>query len=247
MFPSESPRRFQPAVPNPVQLRGHCASPIGAPSGWPLGTQLQGTGPRPLANFLTLGSSLPMITISDTPNFGGGPREQSYIALFPTRNLSRRIDLPLSAVKLRPQGLRSLLRSVEDWQQKAIAVLAEQRVRDVESSASAEPPFVSVVWALVEGQQLRAARRLLAQLPDKPEYGRARRILRPPRTAVSNRLDTDRTADYRWLSRHARDYVGQWVAVSGGELIASAPTLKELRNALSSVSLLSKPVLHYVE
>ena len=109
-------------------------------------------------------------------------------------------------------------------------------------------PYLSLVWRWVERQQLGSARRLLMSLPDEPDLQRVRRLLNPPETSISaRRRSANRSADYAWLSRHAHDYAGQWVAVLGGSLIAAEPTLQTLRQRLSELSLPSAPLLHHVE
>lgn len=109
------------------------------------------------------------------------------------------------------------------------------------------PSYASVIWRLVERQELRAARRLLAQLPDSQEYAEIRLLLRPPTTRPSRRQDVDRTAEYGWLRVHAREYKGRWIAVHGNALLASAGTLKELRMALNALELASRPLIHYAD
>ena len=128
----------------------------------------------------------------------------------------------------------------------ALAREADFRDRTVVGEA-VEAPFVSVIWALVERDELGSARRLLAQLPDEPRYRLARRLLRPPRTSTLQQTGADRTADFEWLSRHAKEHAHQWVAVSGGSLVATAKTLKVLRETLRQTPQSSKPLLHYVE
>ena len=109
-------------------------------------------------------------------------------------------------------------------------------------------PVVSVVWSLVESQRVRSARDLLASLPDQVEYREIRRILQLPSTSVSSRIDGDRRAEYAWLSQHAGEYAGQWVAVSGDSLVGTARTLRALRRRLAEMSpLTTPPLLHFVE
>jgi len=40
--------------------------------------------------------------------------------------------------------------------------------------------------------------------------------------------DPDRQLEYAWLRKHRDEYAGQYVALSGNQLVASAPSLKEL-------------------
>lgn len=110
-----------------------------------------------------------------------------------------------------------------------------------------DPPIASVIWALVENQNLTAARKLLAELPDEPQYLQLRTLLRPPTTSKASRRDRERGAEYQWLREHASAYRGRWVAILGNELVASAATLRELRNSLRSTPLPSVPLVHFVE
>ncbi len=124
---------------------------------------------------------------------------------------------------------------------------AVQKQPQPEQGTSWNVPIVSLVWVMVERQQLRAARQLLGLLPNGPERQRIARLLRPPRTSRSPRKDSNRTAEYAWLALHGKEHVGKWVAIHGDSLIASADTLKELRMAISHLALATPPLLHYIE
>jgi hypothetical protein len=114
-------------------------------------------------------------------------------------------------------------------------------------AGSDSTPYVSMIWALVEGQQLRKARALLQLVPDSPEFTKLKRLLSAPSAKISQRQDFDRGSEYQWLAKNARHYVGKWVAVSGGSLIATADTLKDLRQELKKTALARSPLLHYIE
>lgn len=116
-----------------------------------------------------------------------------------------------------------------------------------EIAGSGSTPYVSVIWALVEGQQLRKARALLQLIPDSPEFMKLKKLLSVPSTKVSQRQDFDRAREYQWLAKNAKNYVGKWVAVSGDSLIAAADTLKDLRQGIKKAPLMRSPLLHYVE
>lgn len=108
-------------------------------------------------------------------------------------------------------------------------------------------PLASVIWAMVERQQIRAARELLTYLPDEPQYERLRTLVRPPTTSNSAYRDVDRTADYIWLREHGNEYAGRWVALSGGALLTSANSLRELRQQLRANPPESLPLIHFLE
>jgi hypothetical protein len=122
------------------------------------------------------------------------------------------------------------------------------RTLDVAASAhGSSTPYVSVIWSLVQTQQLRKARSLLKLVPNSPEYARLRKLLSVPVTSASVRKDFDRSAEYRWLAQNANNFAGRWIAVSGESLLAVATTLKALREELRKTETPRPPLLHYVE
>jgi hypothetical protein len=121
-------------------------------------------------------------------------------------------------------------------------------IEPAEQIAGSDPmPYVSMIWALVEAQQLRKARALLQLIPDSPEFMRLKRLLSVPIAKVSQRKDFERAREYQWLAKNAKNYVGKWVAVSDDSLIAAADNLKELREEIKKTALARSPLLHYVE
>ena len=107
-------------------------------------------------------------------------------------------------------------------------------------------PMASVIWSLVERQQVGAARQLLPSLPDTLEYRRLRALLRRPRTWSAPRRDRERSVDFRWLHQHGRDYVGRWVALAGGNLLAEADSLHALRSDLRQSAPQARPLIHFI-
>ena len=47
--------------------------------------------------------------------------------------------------------------------------------------------------------------------------------------------DPDRRREYAWLKEHRDEYAGQYVALSGDELVAQAPSLKELYKLVNEI------------
>ena len=167
------------------------------------------------------------------------PAVQDYAVGIPLSRRQRHSALPMrlvaeppSARSPDPHWLSYRWETAGGWSEHQIGSVTKNR---------------SLVWALVEQQQLGSARRLLALLPDEPHLRKVRRVLNPPQTSISNRRSANRAADYEWLTRHAHDYAGQWLAVLGGSLVAAKPSLKALRQYLSGLSLPSAPLLHHVE
>jgi hypothetical protein len=107
---------------------------------------------------------------------------------------------------------------------------------------------IAVVRDLLQREQITAARRLLNLLPadmlDDPAMMRLRRALAAPVVCVSEHRDVERGDEYEWLREHAGSYRGQWVALAGNRLVASAPTLRELRARLSAETVDRPPLLH---
>jgi hypothetical protein len=48
------------------------------------------------------------------------------------------------------------------------------------------------------------------------------------RVISTNGPYNDRTLEYEWLAKHRREYIGQWIALKGDQLIAHGPVAKEV-------------------
>ena len=112
-------------------------------------------------------------------------------------------------------------------------------------------PFLIAIRSLLDADQLIAARRLLSAAPahigSDPALVKLRFLLSPPVVKTAHRRDPDRTQEYAWLRAEAHKYRGRWVALLGDTLLASAPTLRDLRDILKSVPTASLPLLHRVD
>ncbi|MGH9843185.1 MAG: DUF5678 domain-containing protein [Blastocatellia bacterium] len=62
---------------------------------------------------------------------------------------------------------------------------------------------------------------LTKERQSKPETFRSKII------SVSDSYD-DRKLEYEWLAKHRREYVGQWIALKGDQLVAHGPNAKEV-------------------
>lgn len=115
---------------------------------------------------------------------------------------------------------------------------------------SGEQPiaYLAAIRNLLEHDEIGAARHALeaapVQVTDWPMIRRLQKLLSPPRIAVSNRRDLDRTREYAWLREHGREYRGKWVALEDGNLAAAAHSLRELRALLSELKLARPPLIH---
>ncbi|MBI2160203.1 MAG: tetratricopeptide repeat protein [Candidatus Rokubacteria bacterium] len=111
-------------------------------------------------------------------------------------------------------------------------------------------PYLALVRSLLERDEIAAARNVLDAVPldasDQPEMRRLKRLLAPPRVTVSRARDVDRTREYRWLQDHWQEHRGQWVAVDGDSMLASAGSLKELRETLKALNVTRPPLVHRI-
>jgi hypothetical protein len=111
-------------------------------------------------------------------------------------------------------------------------------------------PYLALVRTLLERDEIAAARNVLDTVTldvlDQPETRRLKRLLAPPRVTVSLARDVDRMREYRWLRDHWQEYRGRWVAVDGGTVLASAGSLKELRETLKTLNLTRAPLVHRI-
>jgi len=64
------------------------------------------------------------------------------------------------------------------------------------------------------------------------------------RVKRSSKKDVDRSPEFRWLAAHGEEYRGQWVAISGDQLVAHSDSLKALLEDLKTRTFVRKPLLH---
>lgn len=100
----------------------------------------------------------------------------------------------------------------------------------------------------VTHQMLGAARKFLerSSTVDRPELVPWKRVLAEPRTRHRTDLSMDHSRDYDWLARHRYEYIGQWVALLNGELVANAPSLDALLRELDARALRARALLHKI-
>lgn len=90
---------------------------------------------------------------------------------------------------------------------------------------------------LTERQRLREL--LAEEAQSKPEKKRARRV--PPPVPYK-----DRSREYQWLEQHAREYIGQWVALEGDQLVAQGSTAVEILKVAKAAGI-ERPLILQVE
>lgn len=106
------------------------------------------------------------------------------------------------------------------------------------------------IRALLENADMIGARaavgRLMADWPDSERVQRLARLIAPPVFQVRHgNPKPSRTADHQWLHDHVHDYPGQWVAVLGGELVASDRELRVILEQARSTTRPDEVLLHF--
>lgn len=114
-------------------------------------------------------------------------------------------------------------------------------------------PYVDLIQAMLEREQVTAARRLiefaLNEGSTSPALEKWLQVLAPPRLLGSKRGPSgpDRSQEVRWLAEYAQAYRGQWVAIEGDRLLAASENLKDLKSRLAKIDPPARPLLHWVE
>ena len=107
------------------------------------------------------------------------------------------------------------------------------------------------VRELISEERVADARRLLREGleadPHDLHLNRLDRLLALPKTTKITKRDVDRTEEFRWLARNRDEYRDRWVAVRGEDLVASAESLKELRQILRDREFEIPPLIHHIE
>lgn len=134
--------------------------------------------------------------------------------------------------------------------------LAEKRpvIHTRRQPPSLEPdvqPFVMALRTLIETEQLTVARQMLNAAPayilSDPLVAKLRSVLAPPVVKKVDKRDVDRSREYEWLKTEGHKYRGRWVALEDNRLLASAATLRELRETLRTMTLTRLPLIHRVD
>ncbi len=106
--------------------------------------------------------------------------------------------------------------------------------------------IVALINQLPELERARLIVELAKTQPAKPQLPKGRII-------STNAPYEDRRLDYEWLAQHQREYIGQWVALKDGQLLAHSKQAKEvfgkakeLGVELPLVLLVEDPDIHYM-
>jgi len=112
--------------------------------------------------------------------------------------------------------------------------------------------YVARIREHLERDEIQAARRVVAEAlqegSTEPGLTNWAELLAPAKIlGFSPATGTDVRDDVRWFDEHGHHYRGQWVAVRRGEMMAHAPSLKELRAELAKLGPPEASLVHFVE
>jgi hypothetical protein len=131
--------------------------------------------------------------------------------------------------------LERLAQVMQDGDEQMFASIANQMDWAVRGP---EAVLLGIRYALKIGAHLKA--RQLTELAEKlyPGYDGLKKyveLLAPTRIErVSLPKDFDAAADMNWLKEYGEEYRGQWVALKGGVLLATAATWREVLSQLEN-------------
>lgn len=155
--------------------------------------------------------------------------------------LAGKIGAHASVVDLKLSGSFSPLTSSFD-PVKNLFIKPAHTSREVVSYAQA-------ITQAIEAEQIASARSILAAIPTSligdPRLSSLGQALAVPVVHSTAKRDPDRSQEFNWLRTEGYKYNGQWVAIDGSQLLASAPTLRDLRTQLSKMPNQS-PLIHRI-
>lgn len=99
---------------------------------------------------------------------------------------------------------------------------------------------------IAQVNQLPASERAKLIETLKKQEDEAQVVISPSRPVEPPVEFLDRTLEYEWLARHQLEYVGQWVALKGNQLIAHGQTAKEVFAKAQELSV-DRPLVLLVE
>jgi hypothetical protein len=109
-------------------------------------------------------------------------------------------------------------------------------------------PYTDLIRQHLAHGRILDAQKLLEFARDLiPADSKILKALAPPRISKINRRDVDRSDEFHWLRSSGAKHRGQWVALVGDSLFASAATLATLLSDLKANPPSSKPLIHHLD
>lgn len=110
--------------------------------------------------------------------------------------------------------------------------------------------WVLVIRDLIERDRILDARETLARVPAhafaSEELQRLRTVIAPPTAKRIEYRGVSRRAEFEFLKAHGHEHRGKWVAVLGGQIVASANSLPALREELARLQVSGRPLIHRI-
>jgi hypothetical protein len=127
------------------------------------------------------------------------------------------------------QGFVKLAQAAKEGDERAFVQIAGK----VKWKTRAPEDFLQVIqWAFAAGAHTyarRLAKTGATRFPENTQLQKYAAILAPPKVVEPDpTFIPDMSADQAWLKKHEKMYPDQWVALENGNLLGTAPTLKEL-------------------
>ncbi len=108
----------------------------------------------------------------------------------------------------------------------------------------------TTVKRLIEADRVSEARLILSSLPayvfGGPTLSRLSNALTPPSVRTGAQRTESYSPDNEWLKSHGKQYVGKWVAVYRGDLVAVSETLKDLLEILREKGTPGRPLVTHL-
>jgi hypothetical protein len=153
------------------------------------------------------------------------------------RIVRRMLNLDLRSI-LAEMRMGSLYDIRETARTRGEAAFLEE-LEDIDRSGFRERDYEAIVNHALQAGAFVAAERLVAEgyhcYPEGQRLRHLFEVLRPPVVRSTEAPAEDREAVRAandWLFEHGADYVGKWVALRAGQLVASAATHEELLDAV---------------
>lgn len=147
-----------------------------------------------------------------------------------------------------PSSLPETQRKIPStWPTQPQASQGDQPSAGLASGGLRTFPYADLIREHLAEGRILAAHKLFDFARDLISDSKLVKVLSPPKIRKSDRLDVDRSSEFRWLRENSSKFQGQWVALVGNGLVASASSLAELLAQLKSNPPVSSPLIHHLD
>ncbi len=126
------------------------------------------------------------------------------------------------------------------WPEEVLTAAQDDSLRAVDWSARQPEEITAAIQLALTTQDFPLARELAAvgheRYPEQSELATLNYVLAPPvAKAVTPASRPDMQADFDWLRENRERFQGRWVALLGGQLLATADTVADLMTEVGDV------------